>query len=595
MTWLVRLCLLAVLLVSASAGSGTIDGAQQGAWGETSCTDPGRALPVVVVHGFLSSSDAMSDLVATLEDTAIDVAVETFDYRDHHSRWVTHPQIGPRLRQHLLCLADASMAAGGLGRVVVVGHSMGGLATRYALSTDDGDGRGVLVDEIALVATIGTPHEGSVWGVAAGQAERGLRSSLTTQMWGQPQPLAGTPAGGALAIGSSQLAQLPDFPVDVPVLALASEYIGQPRFLFYRTPEVRVGDAVVSRSSATAQSREIGRIGGSDDITCRINLPLERGPASIAAAVAAELLANPAVKDCGHIWQHRARRLTGEIGAHIAAASNQPPRTKPHDTSRLAPSDLLAAPVPSLCRHPAGSLEGGRLPGIPEGDGGVELAVDVEALRRDDNSGDLIAQGDISGDGRDEIAVVVSCNRGGVRWPDSVLVYGAGPELLGVFEPWEHVDDWNSRGSVGLVDYIENRGAVLVKWLTHREGDFASGGSLPASAVLRLDRDELSIESLETYEELPLVRQVLAAAEAGDRNTLTRLVPESYHTDLLLLMGATGWDGDPECSGMTEYSQHSQALRICRATVNDGASAVFLSLDLVSFGHWEIVEVTGAG
>ena len=292
---------------------------------EPSCNDPGTALPVVIVHGFRSDEGAMSGLVAILENTQVDVAVEPFDYGAYSTSWVTHEQIGPKLRERLLCLADASMASGGLGRVVVVGHSMGGLATRHALSTDPGDGRGQLVEEIALVATIGTPHEGSLWGNVAGPAFH-LKRSLNTQMWGHPTPLAGSSAASALAVRSSQLGELPGFPDGVPVRALASEYIGQSRFLFFRSPEVRIGDAVVSRPSALSLYHETNGMGGTDEITCRMTLPLELGMHSINAAITVELLANPAVRDCGHTWQYDAHRLVGVINTDIAVAANQPPR-----------------------------------------------------------------------------------------------------------------------------------------------------------------------------------------------------------------------------------------------------------------------------
>jgi pimeloyl-ACP methyl ester carboxylesterase len=322
---------LAVALVGLALGLGTREAAA-----EPSCNDPGTALPVVVVHGFTSNAAAMAELIAILEGTQIEVAVEAFDYGAQSTSWVTHNRIGPKLRERLICLADASLTAGGLGRVAVVGHSMGGLATRYALSTDGGDGRGPLIEEIALVVTIGTPHEGSLWGNVAGPASY-LQRSLITQMWGQPAPLAGSSAASALAVGSSRLGELPDFPDDVPVLALASEYIGQPRLLFFSSPELRVGDAVVARSSALARSREIDGRGGTDAISCRISLPLELGMASISAAVAAELAANPAAKDCGHVWQHKARRLVGGINAHLAVASSLPPRLGPQEDSEAPP------------------------------------------------------------------------------------------------------------------------------------------------------------------------------------------------------------------------------------------------------------------
>jgi pimeloyl-ACP methyl ester carboxylesterase len=115
--------------------------------------------PVLFVHGFgggpgnfhqhQDDRPSMLDAVAALDG----VTAYTFDYADHALSWVTNPAIGPALARSIDCLARAS------GRkVVVVAHSMGGLATRYAQGQEIG-GRPVS-DSLARVVTIGTPTEG---------------------------------------------------------------------------------------------------------------------------------------------------------------------------------------------------------------------------------------------------------------------------------------------------------------------------------------------------------------------------------------------------------------------------------------------------
>ena len=52
-----------------------------------------------------------------------------------------------------------------VGKVILIDHSMGGLATRYA-AAQTVDGRPVW-DEIGLVVTLGTPNLGSGWANAA--------------------------------------------------------------------------------------------------------------------------------------------------------------------------------------------------------------------------------------------------------------------------------------------------------------------------------------------------------------------------------------------------------------------------------------------
>ena len=237
----------------------------------------GRWTPVVFVHGITdggdrwdkdidSSSASLPQTVARLRG----VAAYTFDYGPYSLEWVTHPKIGPRLATSIACLARES------GRkVVVVAHSMGGLATRQAAAQPDGDGRAGR--HLAAVVTIGTPYEGSaILTLAARGADTAtarfpnpvtltVRSVMATcglaaREWPRNSPCSllgvpDTPAGRALRVGSAQLRALPDWPSNLPVHALASELTMSVRIGVWKlakTIHADVGDVAVMSDSARA-------------------------------------------------------------------------------------------------------------------------------------------------------------------------------------------------------------------------------------------------------------------------------------------------------------------------------------------------------
>jgi hypothetical protein len=106
-------------------------------------------------------------------------------------------------------------------------------------------------------------------------------------------------------------------------------------------------------------------------------------------------------------------------------------------TPAMTAKDLYHAPVPSLCRHPAGTLVDGSLPGIPEQDGHVDLRA------RSGPTANTLVFGDLTGDGTVDAAAVFACSRGGVSWPAEVVLYAPGPKVLGVVDlgdltPAEH-------------------------------------------------------------------------------------------------------------------------------------------------------------
>ena len=148
----------------------------------------------------------------------------TFDYHDDSLKWVDAPEVGGRLAQAIDCLYEWARRP-----IIVVAHSMGGLATKWVAATVGPYGS--RADEIGLVVTLGTPFEGSdllagIHDVLNGGAVAGaiygnpllpvlrllfLACGASADVDADACGIFGVPdsdAGDALAAGSNQLAAL---------------------------------------------------------------------------------------------------------------------------------------------------------------------------------------------------------------------------------------------------------------------------------------------------------------------------------------------------------------------------------------------------
>jgi len=258
----------------------------------------GKFVPVIMIHGWtgrsthtekrdgafshridlstnqVGSVNADRSLVGQLQRNP-GAAVFTFDYHDYSARWVDDSHIGPALGDAIDCLFRATGE-----KVIVVAHSMGGLATRYALSTKGKAG----VDratEVSTVITFGTPNTGSVaamLGAAAADVSAVTNSQLavlrlvlagcgrmstsslqtgTVCDWLPEQVRAfDSEAGRALRYGSRQLAALKPFPKTITVNALAGDTTFEvPKLGWFTMPwdtyKVPAGDMIVTTGSAT--------------------------------------------------------------------------------------------------------------------------------------------------------------------------------------------------------------------------------------------------------------------------------------------------------------------------------------------------------
>ncbi|MFF5531988.1 esterase/lipase family protein [Streptomyces cinerochromogenes] len=250
-----------------------------------------NTMPVLFVHGIASgagtwdetepskSKDSFPRKVAALPK----VTAWTFDYEPAQPEWVTDPRIGPALSDAVGCLARASGY-----KVVIVAHSMGGLAARYAVSLpNDRTGKRTWQD-VAEVVTIGTPTRGSIAAsVLQGLSVSALRYPALWQLeavfglcakYGleHDDSVCGVvdalraPQGKALMYESPEIRKLPPWPKELPVMAIAGDVRLSFNSVFGTTslPEASVGDIAVSLGSATAYSNQTG---APHVLTCRNN------------------------------------------------------------------------------------------------------------------------------------------------------------------------------------------------------------------------------------------------------------------------------------------------------------------------------------
>lgn len=428
---------LAVALLLALAWTAGPARAADAASNEKDCPAVGNKVPVILVHGWNSGktvwqSGGFSQALSRLSGVFVD---DQFDYQSDNDQWVTKDSIGPALARRVMHLARCSTEQRGPGKVVLVGHSMGGLAIRCAANPACGKVDGV-ADKIALVVTMGTPNLGA-WirgDKLTSSAEQILLDELKAGCQGRRVlsapgaflgatasllpicPLigeAGGPAGQAFTEGSDELKKLPWLPDNVPTLALAAhKRLTVSLFTKTYTLNEDVGDMVVNENSAQQDVREIGSLGGKVVIDCGTYDFTLLG--MFSTCWHGSEVSNSEFQ--GHVFDE-IEKLTRSLGlASVTAA------------------DLRNAPVPPLCTHPGGRLVHGALPGLDVSQGyEFILAPGTKGLGVGGRYTRPVMS-DLTGDGAGEAVAVLQCSAGGVSWPDTVLVYGPGPRLLGALD-----------------------------------------------------------------------------------------------------------------------------------------------------------------
>ena len=223
------------------------------------------SLPVLFVHGINSNPggtwNRRADLMSAVTRSR-PVKGWTFDYGQWSTNWVTNPHIGPALAEVITCLSRTSGH-----KVVVVAHSMGGLATQFAVGQRTPDTRQPVSELVAQLITVGTPYRGSkTLSQAKERFKGGTPLNLISKAcaaWtdgGEDKCVASlslpnTEVGTALEYDSDDIEALPPWPKNLPVLPIATDieyFLGLRMFGAGKT--YHLGDLIVTIDSQTAHS-----------------------------------------------------------------------------------------------------------------------------------------------------------------------------------------------------------------------------------------------------------------------------------------------------------------------------------------------------
>lgn len=545
----------------ASAAGGWVCGAydQTGKRGREPVPDAGgRIYPIVTIHGITGTDEdfdkiidksmigaspqpprTLLDALAGMGDGPVPPGVDhahvySFSYTPDSLRWIDHDQLGPRFARTIDCLYERFKTP-----VSVVAHSMGGLITRWVANSSDD--HGVLrASKLGKIITLGTPYGGSWLSSVANGATDGLSIgvpalALLNYLCGDigtntgkgscgPIPLYASfrsEAGRNMRVDDSALTRLRRWPASTDVSTIAgSQKIPLGLFGAPVNTTIDYGDLVVATGSATADP-SAGQV-----FECRY----DTAASTVGAALRRILLISDPLE--------RHRRLTNAFVSspcyHSALMQNVSVTNEVLGSlsdwiaaQNFNASQLRSAPVPSLCEHPAGSLVDGSLPGIPEIDGGV--SIDLVERRP------VLA--DFDDDGTSEIVAVADCNRGGVGWPTSLLLYGPGPTYLDEFSLEKIADrlpeyTGNRRGMAYPLQVRD--GQVHTFWRGQRMSDTGAGSSLPIEVILDVRDGHFVLLSAVVHNETELLDAVTAAANQHDQAALEALPGGADYAQRLL-------------------------------------------------------------
>ena len=145
--------------------------------------------------------------------------------------------------------------------------------------------------------------------------------------------------------------------------------------------------------------------------------------------------------------------------------------------------------VLALCENQAGNLEGGILPenlkaGYPHA---------MAALKRNQDDTPKGAYADINGDGKDEAVITYVCNKGGVGWPDNLLIYDNDLNYITKVEDWEPEGMAPARGHIQQLQWTED--TITVTWRAYGPNDAACCATQEFTGNLTLDGDTPHLET----------------------------------------------------------------------------------------------------
>lgn len=540
-------------------------------------------------------------------------AVYTFDYRASAGSWVDDPGIGPALGDAIDCVTSA------LGqKAVLITHGVGGLAARYAVGGQvEGRDRG---NSVTTVIGYGSPQIGSQLaellnngvGATASEPRTVLRllvsacRALKPAVFAEQAPCGflpaqagafGRPGGDAFRGTSPQHTALRPYPSNVRVHAFAGDVVVNATNLGwfglkpFRATDIPLGDLVSSTASTTIQALSQLRA------ACRFQIDAFGSPSQSAGLRLTEIGAPgpplPFPSTLRPCYAPSLVRITQFADRIRDLLSNEIRNRQPLDLREL---ESLA--VPSVCGFPAGTLVGGRLPGIPPGQGEVALASTLYP----DRFANYTAFGDLTGDGVADTVAVLKCSTVNGPGADVVAAYDSGARLLGSI----NLQDVTQRPINEIYTVSVSGGSAIMRWRTTEEPTDTET-VVDAEATFAFDPvNGLRAGVLRSYNVTGPVGKLMNAVRAGKTGKTAR----SYAPIVILqaminanratpfgevtCYGPTATDTWPEAAldsydGWPPQDGYAHGDRFCLIALPSGQYAL-LGMEHVRFNTWRAVE-----
>jgi pimeloyl-ACP methyl ester carboxylesterase len=237
--------------------------------------------PLLAVHGWNGSRRTWTEgakPMSVMLDSISDITPPYyFEYPS--DQWVTNPQIGRRLAQTIVCYSKLYKH-----KLILLTHSMGGLAAREAL--DWADSGAWARDVTGHTITIAPPHLGALpanlesefWVSVCKAPAFMLSPGLSWLADGPCRDMLASRATAGMSVSSEQLDKLAKFPSGISVKTIAGEVSHRKCPIWgvdwHCTSTTTNSDLVVNVPSATAESTNTGEGDGTTIFKCDADIPV---------------------------------------------------------------------------------------------------------------------------------------------------------------------------------------------------------------------------------------------------------------------------------------------------------------------------------
>lgn len=267
------------------------------------------------------------------------------------------------------------------------------------------------------------------------------------------------------------------------------------------------------------------------------------------------------------------------------------PTPTPSVAAPITAGQMLTAPVPRLCKHPAGTLTNGELRAKDPHDGGSRIALYPNAAWQR-----LSFRAWAGEDGAPYAALVMDCDRGGVAWPPHVVFYRSGPQVLGEID----VSSVVGNGRQGVAALAPVPGGVRLSLAnTYQKDEDGCCGTLDVVADFTWDGSRARGEVVKRITEKATAKQAFLAALEGDKSLVEKLFDakgraEALHTEFFVT-DPGDWREDFTCGSAAAdqlfEGEGRDYDRACYFGAKAAYVAAFVAMKRVGFGTWRAAGI----